>query len=134
MVDIASAFLLKHPLQFKGDLKISRKLHGASDPERCREGVYGTSGEASVSGPDKGDRLWTRQPNPTEMIYRKDGGCHRSLLAGSNVLPEILLTYPIISNRTPFALLFGQGPAQLDSVVRVIDVWHARHWCFHAGH
>ena len=52
------------------------------------------------------------------------------VLAGFNVLPQIL-TYSIILNSTPFALLSGQGPCtQLDSVMRVIDVWHACHWCF----
>ena len=44
-------------------------------------------------------------------------------LAGFDVLPQIL-TYPMISIPTSFGLQFGRGICtQLDSVMRVIDVF-----------
>ena len=130
VVDIAGTFLFKYPLLLKGDLEIGRMLYGANDPERCRGGVYGTNDEASVSGPEKVDRLRARQPNPIARIW---GGilsfvgrvCTRWIQLAT---PD---PYPIISNFNLFALLFGGGAwTQLDSAMRVIDVWHAYHWCF----
>ena len=44
----------------QGDLDIFRKVFEASDPERCRGGVYGKSGEKWLSGPDKVDKLLYR--------------------------------------------------------------------------
>ena len=80
VVDTASTLLFKYPLSLKGDLKISRKLYVTpSDPGRCRGGVYGTSGETSVSGPEKVDSLRHRQSNTIARICRKDGGCRRNL-------------------------------------------------------
>ena len=35
MADIISTFLFEYPLLLKGELEISRKLYGVSDPERC---------------------------------------------------------------------------------------------------
>ena len=58
MVNVASTFPLDYPLPLKGDLEIRRKLYGASDPEG---GVDGTTGEASVSGPEEVDSLRSRQ-------------------------------------------------------------------------
>ena len=115
--------------------------------------VYGASGEASVSGPEKVDRLWARKPNPTTMICRKDRGLSSELgvlslvgqiclPSGLNVLPQIL-THPIILKPTPFALLFDRGACtQLDSVMRVIGVLSCQSLMFamsvigvyHAGH
>ena len=63
MVDIASTFMFDEPLPLTGDLEIRRKLYGVSDPERCRAGVYGTSGQTTVSGSEKIDRLRARQSN-----------------------------------------------------------------------
>ena len=66
--------MFDYPLPLKGGLETLRKLYGASDPERCRGGVCGASGETSVSGPEKVDRQRARQPNPIARICRKDGG------------------------------------------------------------
>ena len=59
---------VEYPLLWQGGLEISRKSNGASDHERCREGVDDTSSETSVPEPEKGDRLRARQPNPIAKI------------------------------------------------------------------
>lgn len=71
------------------------------------------------------------------------GGCRRRLVspgffsgtsvyspsAGFNILPQIV-AYSTHSNPTPLNLLFARGAlTQLDSVMRVIAVWYACHWC-----
>ena len=67
--------MFEYSLPLKGDLEISHALYGAvRGPERWREEVYGTNGEASVSGPEPVDRLSSCQPNPLARICRKDGG------------------------------------------------------------
>ena len=63
-----------YPLPLKGGLEIRLKLHGGSDPERCRRGVYGRSSETPVSGPEKVDILQARRPKLIARIYRKDEG------------------------------------------------------------
>ena len=60
---------VEYPLLMQGDVEISRTLYGASEPKRCRGGVYGTRSEESVSGPEKVDRLRARQPNPIARIW-----------------------------------------------------------------
>ena len=133
VVDVPSTFMLEYPLTLK-DLEISHELYGAvRGPERWRGGVYGTNGEASVSGPETVDRLSSRQPTPIARICRKErGGAARAwyVLASSvvyssgtgfNVIPQIL-TYPIHSNPTRFGLLFARGArTQFDSVMHVIE-------------
>ena len=74
VVDIASTFMFGHPLPLKGGIEIRLKLHGGSDPERCRRGVYGRSSETPVSGPEKVDILQARRPKLIARIYRKDEG------------------------------------------------------------
>ena len=74
-VDTTSA-LLSSTLYY---LEISRKVYGASDPERCKGGIYGTSREASVSEPEKIDKLGAHQPKPTAMMCRKDRGLSSEL-------------------------------------------------------
>ena len=70
---------VEYPLLWQGGLDLSRKLYLASDPERCRWGVHGTSAEASVPGPEKVDRLRARRTILTAMICRKDRGLSSKL-------------------------------------------------------
>ena len=130
-----------HPLPLKGGIEIRRKLHGGSNTERCRRGVYGRNGETPVSGPEKVDILQARQPNLIARIYRRMRGRHRSLVSlvffsGTSVYsldstcdPRSLLT-PSIRILLPLAYFLAKELARNATAMCVIHVWHTCQWCF----
>ena len=78
-VDYITSTLMSSTLYCGRETLKQVKLYGASDPERCKGGIYGTSREASVSEPEKIDKLGAHQPKPTAMMCRKDRGLSSEL-------------------------------------------------------